>query len=45
MSDTTTPPVRYTGPGSPQDVPPVPGSFGVDPGHPARPDPRGTAGA
>ena len=30
MSDANTPP-RYTGPGSPQDVPPRPGEFGVDP--------------
>src|SRR5687767_25487 len=25
------PPPRYTGPGSPQDVPPLPGEHGVDP--------------
>ncbi|MGY0557045.1 MULTISPECIES: TFIIB-type zinc ribbon-containing protein [unclassified Lysobacter] len=33
MPDTTTPPrvPPYTGPGSPQDVPPRPGSFPVDP--------------
>ena len=33
MSNTNTPPPvpPYTGPGSPQDVPPPPGSFGVDP--------------
>jgi hypothetical protein len=30
MSDANTPP-RYTGPGSPQDVPPRPGELGVDP--------------
>jgi hypothetical protein len=30
MSDANTPP-RYTGPGSPQDVPPPPGELGVDP--------------
>jgi DNA-directed RNA polymerase subunit RPC12/RpoP len=30
MTDANTPP-RYTGPGSPQDVPPRPGEFGVDP--------------
>ena len=30
MSDASTPPV-YTGPGSPRDVPPRPGEFGVDP--------------
>jgi hypothetical protein len=33
MSNTTTPPPvpQYTGPGSPQDVPPLPGSFPIDP--------------
>ncbi|GHB95410.1 TFIIB-type zinc ribbon-containing protein [Thermomonas carbonis] len=32
MSNTTTPPpVPPTGPGSPQDVPPLPGSFPIDP--------------
>ena len=33
MSNSTTPPPvpPYSGPGSPQDVPPLPGSFGVDP--------------
>ena len=33
MSNNTTPPPvpPYSGPGSPQDVPPLPGSFGVDP--------------
>ena len=33
MSNTTPPPVppAYTGPGSPQDVPPLPGSFPIDP--------------
>ncbi|MEO6184817.1 MAG: TFIIB-type zinc ribbon-containing protein [Steroidobacteraceae bacterium] len=30
MSDANTPP-GYTGPGSPQDVPPLPGELGVDP--------------
>ena len=33
MSNTNTPPPvpHYSGPGSPQDVPPVPGSFPIDP--------------
>ena len=33
MSNTTPPPLppAYTGPGSPQDVPPLPGSFPIDP--------------
>ena len=33
MSNNTNPPPvpPYSGPGSPQDVPPLPGSFGVDP--------------
>ena len=31
MSNTTPPPVPPTGPGSPRDVPPVPGSYPIDP--------------
>ena len=31
MSNTTPPPVPPTGPGSPRDVPPLPGTFPVDP--------------
>ncbi|NJN47409.1 MAG: TFIIB-type zinc ribbon-containing protein, partial [Candidatus Competibacteraceae bacterium] len=32
MSNTRPPPVPpYTGPGSPQDAPPAPGSFPIDP--------------
>jgi hypothetical protein len=31
MSNNNRPPPQYTGPGSPQDVPPAPGSFPVDP--------------
>ena len=44
MSDANTPP-RYTGPGSPQDVPPLPGELGVDPSTLAATDPRRAGGA
>ena len=44
MSDANTPP-PFTGPGSPQDVPPRPGELGVDPHTSPAADPRPTAEA